>query len=215
MTVSRRTLPDAPKVELESLNESRIGEGGFLILRRTQLRTITGGEVSGAFPYDVVDRRSIDASVMLAHHRDAEGGVWVWLRSSMRPAIALRGPVPEGSPVMWEVPAGLIDDGETPIAAAVREIAEELGFAVTESMLAPLGPRAFPAAGFIGEYHHFFHVEVDPTTRTEPEGDGSLVEAGAEVICVPLGEALAACRRGEIPDEKTELALRRLAEIVA
>jgi hypothetical protein len=35
------------------------------------------------------------------------------------------------------------------------------------------------------------------------------------VVAVPLDEALAAARRGELRDEKTELALRRLAEVLA
>ena len=78
-----------------------------------------------------------------------------------------------------------------------------------------LGPPSHPAPAIIGEAHHYFHVEVDPTTRTEPDGDGSPVEAGAVIVSLPLDDALAACRRGEIRDEKTELALRRLADVIA
>ena len=210
MTAPRATLPDAPKVELEIVRETRHGDGGFLVLRRTELVAIANGARSAGFEYDAVDRRALDAAVMAVHHRD-EGRVCVWMRSCLRPPIALRRSPPL-SPVLWELPAGLVEPGETPRAAAAREIAEELGFDVAESAVLDLGPATHPAPALIGELHHFFHAEVDPKTRTEPAGDGSPVEAGAVVVAVPLDEALAACRRGEIRDEKTELALRRLAD---
>jgi len=214
VTAPRATLPEVlpapPKVELETISETRHGDGGFLVLRRTELVTIANGARSTAFPYDAVDRRALDASVMAVHHRDG-GRVCVWLRSCVRPPIALRSDGPPLSPVLWELPAGLVEPGESPRAAAAREIAEELGFDVAESAVRDLGPPTYPAPALIGELHHYFHVEVDPQTRTEPAGDGSPVEAGAVVVAVPLDEALAACARGEIRDEKTELALRRLA----
>ena len=208
-----RALPDAPKVELQVVRETRVGQGGFLELRRTELVMAHEGARSASFPYDIIERRALDACVIVAHHESA-GSVWVWLRSSVRPPVGLR---PGGSPravVLWELPAGLIEAGETPRAAAARELAEELGFAVEENALAPLGPPGFPAPACIGEEHHFFHVQVDPVARSEPTGDGSPVEAGAVVVAVPLEEALAAARRGELRDEKTELALRRLAELL-
>ena len=214
MTAPRATLPEAPRVELETVRETRIGEGGFLTVRRVELVAVQDGTRSPSFLYDLVDRRALDACVMAAHHV-AEGRVWVWLRSSLRPPVGLRSGESPTSAVLWELPAGLIEPGENARAAAARELVEELGFVVPESALAELGPSGFPAPGCIGEVHHFFHVEVDPASRTHPEGDGSPVEAGALVIAVPLTDALLACRRGELRDEKTELALRRLAEVLS
>jgi ADP-ribose pyrophosphatase len=207
-------------VELDALAETRLGEGGFLTLRRLELVSIQAdGTRSAAFPYDVVGRRALDASVMVAHHADADGRVYVWLRSCLRPPLALRapddGPGHAAGAVLWEVPAGLVEPGESPRAGAARELAEELGFVVEERALLDLGPPTLPAPALIGEWHHFFHVEVQPAARTEPGGDGSPVEAAASIIAVPLDEALAACRRGDLRDEKTELALRRLADVIA
>lgn len=206
-------LPFVPKVELEVVRDRTVqtDDRGFLKVRSVDLVAVReDGTRSARFPYDVLDRHAIDAAVMVAHHVE-DGRVHVYLRSAVRPPLALRprDPMP---PSMWEVPAGLIEPDERPAAAAARELEEELGFTVREEEMLPLGPPAYPAPGFIGEVHHYFHVPVVPSARAEPGGDGSPLEQGARIESVPLEDALAACRRGEVPDAKTELALRRLVE---
>jgi ADP-ribose pyrophosphatase len=160
--------------------------------------------------YDLVTRRALDAVVVVAYARRPEGLV-VWLRSAPRVPLMLRDTGAASHGTLWEVVAGLIDAGETPEAAAARELEEELGVRVATLALEPLGPSVFPAPGIIAEQQHFFAIALD-APPAEPEGDGSALEAASEIVCVTLDAALAAARGGALQDSKTELALRRLRE---
>lgn len=206
-------LPALPKAELVVVADRSDEPTGFLAIRRVDLQLADDARTSAVFRYDVVTRRALDAAVMVAHHLDDQGRVCVYLRSSVRPPVALREDAARESGNLWEVPAGLIEPGEAPAAAAARELHEELGFEVGAAAMQPLGASSFPAPAFIAERHWFFHVRVDPAARGEPGGDGSPLEDGAIVVSVPLAEALRACVDGTIRDEKTELALRRLADL--
>jgi ADP-ribose pyrophosphatase len=218
--------PPLPNIRLEVIEDlSPKGANGFLRLRRRRIRAhYPDGSASEPFEYDEVDRRAIDAAVMLAHYEDARGVPHVYLRSSVRPPVAMRDKA--RSPLLeehdhgglWELPAGLVEPGEqTPegvLGTAQRELMEELGFEVEKSALSPLGPSIFPTPGIISERLFFFHVAVDPNLRRAPELDGSPVELFGEVIAVSLSDALAWCSNGGIEDAKTELGLRRFADIV-
>jgi ADP-ribose pyrophosphatase len=65
----------------------------------------------------------------------------------------------------------------------------------------------------IAERHFYFHVEVDPRRQVTPPEDGSPLEQRAVIAAIPLDAAIELTRRGEIEDAKTEVALRRLAEL--
>jgi ADP-ribose pyrophosphatase len=206
-------LPEIPKVELVVIADRSGEPNGFLSLERVDLVVRHADRTESApVRYDIVTRAALDAVVIVAHYvRD--GVRQVFLRSSVRPPAALRRIAPKHDGLLWEVPAGLIEPGEASEVAAARELEEELGFVVSLERLAPLGTWSFAAPGFIGEAHHFFHCEVDPAARREPQGDGSPLEEGASIIEVPIAEALDACRAGLIRDAKTELALRRMADV--
>ncbi len=223
MSVTRLT---PPFIRLELVEDvSPEGPPGFLRLLRRRLRAVyPDGTVSAPFVYDEVDRKAIDAVVIAAHFAQ-DGQRWIYLRSALRPPVVLRerkrSPVPEQEPEssIWELPAGLVEAHETTMAgvrrAAARELEEELGFRAPPDALVELGPSTFPAPGVIAERHFYFALPVTPSERRAPSLDGSPLEHAGEVVAVPLTEALAMCRSGAIVDAKTELALRRLQELVA
>ena len=218
-------LPELPIVTLQILqDQSPPAPTGFLRLVRRQMVAVDQwGGASAPFVYDEVDRRALDAAVIAAHFMDAQGCRRVYLRSAARPPVLLRlaernvHPAFARSNGLWELPAGLVEPDELSAEGihrcAQRELKEELGFSVSADSLLPLGPSTFPCPGVIGERHYFFQVVVNPHNRSEPTLDGSAIERLGAIIDVPLEAALSWCRRGHLEDAKTELCLRRLAEL--
>jgi ADP-ribose pyrophosphatase len=220
-------LPDLtfPDIALDQVADvSPPAPAGFLQLRRRRLvARYPDGSVSAEFVYDEIERRAIDAVIIAAHFKRA-GERWVYLRSALRPPLFFRDPsrspvAEQGTGALWELPAGLIEPGEqsaTGVAlAGARELEEELGFSVPVSDFHALGPSTLPAAGFIAERHFFVQVEVRPDERAEPSLDGSALERFGRVVALPLRQALGLCASGRIEDAKTELGLRRLADVMA
>jgi ADP-ribose pyrophosphatase len=212
-----------PQLSLELVEDLSQKDAGFLrLIRRRYRASYPDGTKSAPFVYDAIDRAALDAVVMAAHFVDASGARRVYLRSAIRPPLTMRDrahsplPIEACDGALWELPAGLVEPSERSaegvVRAAQRELEEELGFAVPLESFHALGPSTFPAPGFVAERHFFFETLVDPSTRGEPELDGSALERFGVVVDVSLAEALDMCRSGAIEDSKTELTLRRLAE---
>jgi ADP-ribose pyrophosphatase len=216
--------PPSIRVEVEEdRTEGARCDRGFLKLKRLTLRNhYADGTASAAYAYDVVERDALDAVaiVLWAEHAGVRS---VCLRSALRPPLAFRHTYatplsePRSTPVIWEIPAGLVEPderGEEGLrACAARETLEEVGLVVEPGAFAPLGPAAYLSPGVLAEKLHYVAARVDPSERTAPTEDGTPTEERAEVRFVALGEALAACRDGRISDVKTETAIRRLAEL--
>jgi ADP-ribose pyrophosphatase len=218
-------LPPLPAIRVRVARDATRGAlatGGFLNVSRFELvATYPDGSESAPFAYDIATRRALDAA-MIAAYFTAGGVRHVYLRSAVRPPCALREAMGAGAEVgadgganggLWEIPAGLIEPGEEPAAAAARELGEELGFAAQASAMRPLGPWMYPVPGMIAERSIYYCVEVDPSTRALPTEDGSALEREAAIVAIPVAEALEHCRTGAIRDAKTEIALRRLTEL--
>lgn len=88
-----------------------------------------------------------------------------------------------------ELPGGLLDDGESPVAAVLRELHEETGFKADEASLEPLG-RLDPDSGRLeNALWPFFvrDVEFDPSWTPE---------AGVTPSCLTVDELVHAVRTG-------------------
>lgn len=225
MATYQERLSPPQQIAIRVVKETPSSEKGFLRLRRLTLQSVyANGEVSREFPYDLVERDAIDAVAILLE-RTIDGLPCICVRSSLRPPLAFRPsyalPIREevAAPVQWEVPAGLVErdeHGEEGLrACAARETEEEVGYQIAPSHFALLGPALALSPGVIGEKIFFLHARVDADAKIVPVGDGSVVEDNAESVFISLTEALAAVRDGRISDVKTEIAVRRLAELRA
>ena len=100
----------------------------------------------------------------------------------------------------WEVPAGKLDrPGEPPLEVARRELAEEVQLAAER--WTPLG-ATYPAIGYSDETIHLFLAEGLSDAPDQADDDEFV-----EPFRVPLAQAVAMARRGEIEDAKSCVAL--------
>jgi 8-oxo-dGTP pyrophosphatase MutT (NUDIX family) len=60
----------------------------------------------------------------------------------------------------WALPGGGIEPRETPAAAAIREVKEELGFLIEPGALKPLGQYTSVERGGLRSRYHLFVVEL-------------------------------------------------------
>lgn len=103
---------------------------------------------------------------------------------------------------LWEIPAGGIDLGETPLAAARRELAEEGGVGGGRFNLLF---DFFLSPGIASERMSVFWAQGLVPCYAKPDEDERL-----EVAWLPLAEAAAMCRDGRIADAKTVAAVLAL-----
>jgi ADP-ribose pyrophosphatase len=101
---------------------------------------------------------------------------------------------PAGAELL-ELPAGTLDPGETPLATAARELAEECGLAAGSWLE---GPRFYSAPGFCTELLHSF-------VATDLVEAPSIADADEELETgwLTLPEALAAIDEGRVMDAKS------------
>jgi ADP-ribose pyrophosphatase len=105
---------------------------------------------------------------------------------------------------LWELPAGSVDEGEEPEAAARRECHEEIGL-VPETIVR-LG-SLFPTPGYCDEEMFFFRLSglTQPTETADVDEDEDI-----EPRTFSFREAREMVRRGEIVDMKTVVGLTYL-----
>ena len=100
---------------------------------------------------------------------------------------------------IWEIPAGTLEPGEAPEAAAMRELEEETGYQAKRwRKLAAF----YPSPGVLSERTHLFLAEALTPGAMRPEADEQM-----EPQVVTWEQALAWALDGTIRDAKTLVAL--------
>lgn len=116
----------------------------------------------------------------------------VLLIKQFRPAIGT---------MIYEIPAGRLEPGESPRECACRELIEEVGYCAAQ--ITPLG-GFWSTVGFCNEYIYLFLGKGLTVSEQALEPDEVI-----ELCPMPLEEALHKVKNGEILDSKTQLALLR------
>jgi ADP-ribose pyrophosphatase len=204
-------------------SEARCDEG-FLVVSRLRLRNeYDDGSHSRVYDCDLVSRPGSDAVAALLYRIDESRRVWVLLRDATRPPVYLRihkrfvHPDPGPYLSLRELVAGIVESSDATGPTGLRERAaaetrEEAGLAVPVDAFDVVGGETFASPGMSDEKVYFCAAAADVEAARAGDGDGSVMEEGGSVAVLELGEAIAACRRGEIPDMKTEVGLLRLAD---
>jgi ADP-ribose pyrophosphatase len=173
MTQVARTLGSPPRSDLAATATREVAT--YLRVVRYQ---VTSPETHPASRYDVALRDAQDAAVIVPFCV-IDGVTYVTLRSAPRvPLIVAQ----HECTTLWELPAGLIEPGETPDAAAARELLEEIG--TLPLSLVSLGPPSYPSPGVLAERHYLFVAEVTPPPwPTRSPADDPPAHLGAGSVC--------------------------------
>lgn len=166
------------------------------VLRKIRYSAEAGGGAPQQVTREVFERG--EASTILLHHKDRDSLVFV---RQFRLPVALWGE----EAMVLEAAAGGLDEGESPLDAALRECREETGYEPeTASLVCVMHPS--PAA--VKERLHLFFAEVEDTMR---KGEGGGLEdehEDVETVEIPVGEARAMLESGAIRDGKTIILLQ-------
>ncbi|MBV21305.1 MAG: NUDIX hydrolase [Planctomycetaceae bacterium] len=203
---------------------SRCDEGYIKVARLDVRNVYSDGSTSETYSCDVMSRPQSDAVVAVLYALDGEGGIEVVLREAPRVPIYLRRdkefvhPDPREYLSLHEVVAGVVEASDPAGIEGLRvrahaEALEEAGVTIDPGDFQPLGDESFASPGVTDEKIYFVagHVPSGQEAAT-PQGDGSTMEEWCVLHRFELGRAIEACRTGEIPDMKTEVALLRLAD---
>lgn len=120
-------------------------------------------------------------------------GIVAILEKSTGPEIVLQKQYrPPIDKIVIEVPAGLVDAGESPEQAAIRELKEETGYFATVS---ESSPTMFNDPGFCNTNLQMVHVKVDMSLPANQDLKPELEENEfIEVFTVPLAELWSTCK---------------------
>lgn len=159
-------------------------------------RRIFEGRILNLRVDDVLYPNGNRSTVEVVEHN---GGVAIIAQPKPSTIVLVRQFRPAIGRELLEVPAGKLDPGEDPTAAAERELIEETGYRCAS--IRKLW-TFYTAPGFLSELLHLYVAEGLTAGAPQPEDDEVL-----HARIYDVDEAWAMVERNEIPDAKTQIAL--------
>lgn len=156
------------------------------------------GDAAFALPVDWVRRETylLRAPRHLRVFTDTNEGKTA-IRAAMDGRATPSFETPAETVLVWDVPAGIVEPGETIEAAAVRELKEETGIAIATEQLAYVR-TTYPSIGGTTERLMLFIAVLDRQYETlTPEGDG---DERMEIWRMSFEDAFKLLDEGAIPN---------------
>ena len=190
-------LPVFGPRDVEVLDRQRVFQGFFAIDKITLRHRLYEGGWSGAFVRELFIRGRAAGVLLYDPANDA-----VVLVEQFRVGVLSS----DNSPWALELVAGIVDEGETPLAMAAREVREEAGLDISD---AEFICEYYNSPGGSDECISLFYAEVDST------GAGGIYGLQDEhedirVVVLPRVQAMQAIRQGLINNAMAIIALQWL-----
>ncbi len=147
-----------------------------------------------------------DGSEALREVIEHHGGSCVAALTEQRELLLVRQFRYGAGKVLWELPAGKLEQGEDPACCAARELTEETGYRARR--LQSLG-SLHPTPAYCQEVIYMYYAdELESAQQQLDEGEF------LEVSAVPFDTAVKMVMDGEITDAKTVIAILKLKEML-
>lgn len=167
-------------------------------LEELELRhTRSDGSMGGPIKRLVLNRG--DAAAILLH--DPHTNLVLLCEQFRAPTLK------HGSGWLVELPAGMVDHGETPLGCITRETLEETGQVVLNPCLIS---TVYASPGGSSERIHIFYDRVDLRTDLPQFGGLESEDEDIRILLVDVNEVIEQLQNGEITDAKTFIALQWL-----
>lgn len=184
--------------KVEIISKSRVFAKAIFKIDEVHLRhTLYGGQMSHELTRLCLDRG--DSVAVLAHDTDHN---LLLLEEQFRYPTYEKGPG-----WMVELPAGMIDAGEKPEEAVIRELKEECGYIVAIQDLQFIN-RFYLSPGGTSERIFLYYAIISDQIRVSAGGGRATEGEDIRNLLVNLDEAMRRLDSGEIADAKTIIALQ-------